>query len=81
METVYRKTERGLVEMNTRTLGLAPRLRAALILIDGKKFDHQLEQLLGPQSADILQSLQDLGLIEAVHPIRIGGSGSRRHHG
>jgi hypothetical protein len=78
MELVYRKTERGLVEMNTRELRLAPRLRSALILIDGKKMDYQLQGLLGPQCADTLAALQDLGLIEAIRPIRIGSVPARR---
>jgi hypothetical protein len=66
MELVYRKTERGLVEMNTRELRLAPRLRSALILIDGKKMDYQLQGLLGPQCADTLAHRGD-----PAHPHRL----------
>jgi hypothetical protein len=78
MELVYRKTERGLVEMNTRELRLAPRLRSALIMIDGKKMDRQLRELLGPQCSETLHALQQLGLVEAIRPIRIGSLPMRR---
>lgn len=69
--TIYRKTERGLTEMTSRELRLTPRLRSALILIDGKKLLRELQVLLGPQHAETLRALEDQGLIEAIQPIRI----------
>lgn len=69
--TIYRKTERGLLEMSSRERRLTPRLRSALILIDGKKLLRDLQVLLGPQYVETLQNLEDLGLIEAIQPIRI----------
>jgi hypothetical protein len=68
---IYRKTERGLLEMSSRERRLTPRLRSALILIDGKKLLRDLQVLLGPQYVETLQILEDLGLIEAIEPIRI----------
>ena len=42
MAFVYRKTPKGLVEIETRAHRLAPRLRGALILVDGRKSDDEL---------------------------------------
>jgi hypothetical protein len=78
MDDIYRKTERGLVEMNTRELRLAPRLRSALIMIDGKKMSRQLQGVLGPDCAEMLQVLEELGLIEPIRPIYITDLQPRR---
>ncbi len=69
--TIYRKTERGMTEMIRHELRLTPRIRSALILIDGKRLLRELQVLLGPQHAEKLRELEDLGLIEAIQPIRI----------
>jgi hypothetical protein len=71
METVYRKTERGILEMTTREQRLAPRLRSALILIDGKRLLRELQALLGPCHEEALRALEELGLIEGRRPIYI----------
>ncbi len=71
MDTVYRKTERGILEMATREQRLAPRLRSALILIDGKRLLRELQALLGPCHEEALRALEDLGLIERRQPIYI----------
>lgn len=69
--TIYRKTERGVTEMFRRELRLTPRIRSALILIDGKKLLRELQVLLGPNHAEKLRELEDQGLIEAIQPIHI----------
>ena len=71
MDTVYRKTERGILEMATREQRLAPRLRSALILIDGKRLLRDLQALLGPCHEEALRALEDLGLIECRQPVYI----------
>jgi hypothetical protein len=71
METIYRKTERGIMEMATREQRLAPRLRSALILIDGKRLLRELQALLGPCHEEALRALEELGLIEGRRPIYI----------
>lgn len=71
MDTVYRKTERGVLEMATREQRLAPRLRSALILIDGKRLLRELQALLGPCHEDALRALEELGLIEGRRPVYI----------
>ena len=44
--TVYRKTAKGMAEIETRVHRLAPRLRGALILVDGRKTDDELATLI-----------------------------------
>ena len=66
MATIYRKTDRGIIEIETKAFRLARRLRTALILVDGHKSVDRLQQLI-PEDADItLQILLDTGYIEAV---------------
>lgn len=71
MDTIYRKTERGILEVATRNQRLAPRLRSALILIDGKRLIRDLQALLGPCHEEALRALVDLGLIEGRRPVFI----------
>ncbi len=71
MDTIYRKTERGVLEVATREQRLAPRLRSALILIDGKRLLRDLQALLGPCHEEALRALEDLGLIERRRPVYI----------
>lgn len=71
MDTVYRKTERGVLEVATREQRLAPRLRSALILIDGKRLVRELQALLGPCHGEALRALEELGLIEGRRPVYI----------
>jgi len=56
MPIIYRKTARGLAEVETRVYKLSPRLRSVLIMIDGKRSDVEILQLL-PQAADALAAL------------------------
>lgn len=56
MPIIYRKTARGLAEVETRVYKLSPRLRSVLIMIDGKRSDTEILQLI-PNAADALASL------------------------
>ncbi len=57
MTTIYRKTAKGQREIETREHRLSPRLRTALILVDGKRDGEELGKLFGPEAAATLQSL------------------------
>lgn len=59
------KTQEGLAEIKTRAMGLAPRMRTALLLVDGVKPVRELEQLLTASGVKpgALQTLLDKGLI------------------
>lgn len=64
MLTLYRKTARGAAEIHDRAHRLTPRMRGALILVDGRRSE---EELLGMIAGDVpgtLQGLAALGLIE-----------------
>ncbi len=56
MPIIYRKTAKGLAEIETRVYKLAPRLRSVLIMIDGKRSDVELA-LMVPQAAEALAAL------------------------
>jgi DNA-binding transcriptional ArsR family regulator len=66
MGIVYRKTEKGQTEIATRAHKLAPRLRSALILVDGKRSDEELAKLIPAPADGVLASLQADGFIEAL---------------
>ncbi len=66
MSTVYRKTSKGVTEIETRALRLVPRLRGALILVDGKRSDDELAPLVGGDAAATLASLHSDGFIEVL---------------
>lgn len=66
MPSLHRKTDKGRLEMATRASGLPPRLRSALILVDGQRDDGTLVGLLQPDGADRLRALAAGGFIEAV---------------
>lgn len=61
---IYRKTAKGQIEIETRTFGLAPRLRTALILVDGRRSDAQLRALVPNDTQRTFQTLLDDGYIE-----------------
>ncbi len=50
--TVFRKTDKGLAEIERRAFGLAAKLRRALILIDGGKDVAELSVLMRPGEAE-----------------------------
>jgi hypothetical protein len=66
MATIYRKTEQGQDEIETRARHLAPRLRSALIMVDGKRNDDELRKLIPQQPDETLQALIEQGLIEVA---------------
>jgi hypothetical protein len=66
MSAIYRKTTKGYAEIETRAHRLAPRLRSALILVDGKRSEADLAPLLLQPSQDTLATLLAQGFIEQV---------------
>lgn len=66
MSIVYRKTAKGVAEIETRAHRLVPRQRGALILVDGKRSDDELAPLVGSDAAATLASLLGDGFIEVL---------------
>lgn len=66
MRTIYRKTAKGIAEIETRALRLAPRLRSALILVDGKRTSDDLSNLILNEPEATLASLLSDGFIEIL---------------
>jgi hypothetical protein len=66
MSTVYRKTDKGQTEIDTRAFRLLPRLRQALILVDGKRSDAKLAKLILAAPEVTLKTLAAEGFIEAI---------------
>ena len=70
MGTIYRKTDRAIIEIRTKVFRLARPLRTALILVDGRTSVDRLQQLI-PGDADMaLQILLETGYIEDVNHTR-----------
>lgn len=66
MSIIYRKTAQGQTEIATRALKLGPRLRQALILVDGKRSDDELGKLIPAPADEVLQALLEQGFIEVI---------------
>jgi len=66
MTTVYRKSAKGQHEIETRANRLAPRLRTALIVVDGRRSDVDLRTLIQIDPDATLLSLLEAGYIEIV---------------
>ncbi len=66
MPTIYRKTSKGQTEIETRALKLAPRFRNLLILVDGRRSDADLMQLLPQVGLEAVEALAQGGFIEAI---------------
>lgn len=64
MPTSLRKTAKGQTEIETRAHRLTPRLRALLILVDGKRDAAALGALV-PQADSLLEELLAQGFVEA----------------
>jgi hypothetical protein len=64
--TVYCKTEKGQSEIQTRAHRLPPRLRQALILVDGKRDDSALGSMIPGESSSVIDSLLSEGFIAVV---------------
>ena len=65
MPIIYRKSSKGQREIETREHRLPPRLRSALILVDGKRSDADLNTLV-MQPAETLAALLEQGFIEVA---------------
>ena len=63
----YRKTAKGLAEISTRANKLPPRVRTALILVDGRRTDFELSTMLATEADATLRWLSDSGFIEVDH--------------
>lgn len=66
MTTIFRKTDKGQAEIETRANRLPPRLRSALILVDGRRSSAELRTMVLQQPDETLAALLDQGFIEAV---------------
>ena len=66
MATIYRKTAKGHSEIETRAQRLPPRLRSALILIDGRRSDDDMRKLILQQPEETLRTLSEQGFIEII---------------
>lgn len=66
MPLIYRKTPKGLAEIETRAHGLAPRIRSTLILVNGKRDTDDVAALVAQPTDDTLRHLAERGFIEAV---------------
>lgn len=66
MPIIFRKTSKGVAEIETRANRLPPRMRSTLILVDGKRDSEDLKLLVAQQADQILQALAEQGFIEAV---------------
>ena len=72
MPTVYRKTTKGAAEIATRANHLAPRLRSALIVVDGKRSSAELVKLIPGSGEEALLTLLKAGYIEpTTEPVRL----------
>ena len=66
MTTVYRKSAKVQQEIETRANRLGPRLRTALILVDGRRSDAELRALIQLEADATLIGLLEGGYIEVV---------------
>lgn len=64
MSTIYRKTAKGQAEIETRAHRLAPRLRGALIMVDGQRSVDDLMKLVAGDADAALQQLLIDGFID-----------------
>lgn len=65
-KTVFAKTETGQLEIKTRALGLTPKLRSVLIMVDGHRTGADLAALTGPDLPAVMAQLIAQGCVEAV---------------
>ncbi|MDM7942840.1 MAG: hypothetical protein QUV35_09440 [Hydrogenophaga sp.] len=66
--TLFGKTAAGREALTTRPAGLGPRLRALLIMVDGKRNLAEFEKLTGSEATAVasLQELMSAGWVEMV---------------
>ena len=73
MAIIFRKTAKGMAEIETRAHRLVPRMRSALILVDGKRSDAEIGGMILQQVTETLHALAGQGFIEVL---AVNGSGS-----
>lgn len=66
MAITYRKTAKGVAEIETRAHRLTPRMRSALIFVDGKRNDAELATMIQQQATETLHALAGQGFIEVL---------------
>lgn len=66
MTRIFRKTDKGVDEIATRANRLVPRLRTALILVDGTRGEAELSNLIKQHPAETLEELLTMGYIEVA---------------
>jgi hypothetical protein len=64
MTTIYRKTAKGQAEIETRAHRLSPRLRGALIVVDGQRSQSDLAKMIPGDVEATLQQLEAEGFID-----------------
>lgn len=71
MASVYRKTQKGVAEIETRANRLPPRLRTGLIMVDGRRTDTELYALIGSSGDEVLTTLLNDGYIEVIETVTV----------
>jgi hypothetical protein len=66
MATIYRKSAKGHAEIETRAHRLPPRLRGALILVDGRRSDDEMRRMIPIDPDACLRTLVEQGFIEVI---------------
>jgi hypothetical protein len=66
MAHIYRKTAKGAAEIETRAHRLTPRMRSALILVDGRRSEDELRALVQYQADETIDGLVSQGFIEVA---------------
>jgi hypothetical protein len=66
MSNIYRKTAKGVAEIETRAHRLTPRMRSALILVDGRRSEDELRALVQYQADETIDGLVVQGFIEVA---------------
>jgi hypothetical protein len=67
---IYVKTPKGIEEINNRSHGLSPRLRQALILLDGRRNTDEIALMLPDgESEALLTKLVDGGFVVPMQPV------------
>lgn len=67
-DRVYRKTDRGMGEVKSRSGGLSARSRTALILVNGVDSLAALRVKIGPDADALVEALAAQGQVEQVAP-------------
>jgi ribosomal protein L12E/L44/L45/RPP1/RPP2 len=66
MTRILRKTDKGVDEIATRANRLVPRLRTALILVDGTRNEAELGTLIKQNARETIEELLTLGYVEVA---------------